>query len=271
MSNVSGMPQGGFDAETQAAFFEFRDRPQDFMVHAAFETGLGDQFPPEPAQLTAMTIAYRNDENIIRKRFAMLGETGVGFDWRAEGDVFKAAFRQQIGPMRAVKEQLETLEGGMDLGKLILGAVEKSREAGLRTIAGFVLFAAEANPNKRYAGLYIPRKTFTDIPLEFRELLLSTLSHAKQEGTDLQTDGSPELAELIQDVLRNEPWLANVAFLAASLHLDEHEALEAEVDKSINEQFATQQTRTTAGMDRKTRRQLAHQERRAARKKDLHN
>ncbi|MDO8266098.1 MAG: hypothetical protein Q7T41_04120 [Candidatus Saccharibacteria bacterium] len=209
----SGIP----DTQFAQAASEFALRASDFAIVMGNRTS--SDFPPEPSYPSVLQLAYTEEapdgSSRVRRQF-------VGFDTgSAHLKTFAGEYAKKLKPFEDI---LTDAEEQVDPNKqeFLKIAPNLSRNAGLRTVAGFVLFRSARNSKQFYSGLLVPKITTERTPLEFRNILVSLMGqvggknelaeHFRELGND---DGS----DILGQVMRLENTATNAGAMFAAMHL----------------------------------------------------
>lgn len=239
------------DPGAAAAFSELKLRPRDFASYV-----VGSNIPPllGPLNIEAVTAAYLEDADseAVKTQFYLRNKPAND----RLATAYRAAYRQDVGRLHEDVAKFEAIaEEG--LGFLAVRAVELAREAGLRTVAAFVLYAVESG--RTYGSLLIPKLTFDTVPLEYRERVVQMVKDVRDIGLDLAD--LPDITAPIQEVLNNSLTNRLFAFRAAATHLPDVEKSDHMV------QAAVRNLTSDRGENRQQRRKREAQERRQGRRK----
>lgn len=257
------------DTQTAMALSEVFLRPKDFKVASPEGVDI-DQlgFPPEPAYYTGFAIAYLepDEEGYAIRRKIYLEPQGQATP-TDNALAFLEGYREMVEDLHLMADAINEKQV-FDLGGIALRAAELAGAANLRTVG---VFAQVTTPRaeKRYSGLHIPRKTYTDLPLESRQQIIDILTNFGVDNLGILAEADEQTRSKIQKyLLQNNPNNANLAFLASALTLPTVEEVEQGVEQQI-ESFrpVTESDPRFEDMSRQERRKLQHKDRRQNRKK----
>lgn len=181
------------DQQLAQAVSELIIRLSDFKVIS--EGVEPEDFPPEPAYLSIMQIAYletAQDETRVRRQLVALDQDSNALK------AFSEAYEARMRPVQEIMPEILTPEKP-STNELLEIAPTLSAKVGLRTIANFVLFRSQQNPSRFYKGLIIPKNTIEKAPLEFRNFYISLMGQIG--GKESLKKHSKHLTQRIQEML----------------------------------------------------------------------
>lgn len=224
------------DPQVAEAFSEILLNPGAFKVDTRADSlGSNEMFPPEPSYLSAICAAYieKTQEGTgVRRQFILMEGKSIFENRQNTGLIFNKEYKDRIEPLHEFADNLLN-NNILNIGNLAVRAVELSIEKRLRTVAAFALFKS-ASTGQPYSALMIPKSTYSEIPLEFREEVIDVMNFCKKQGFSLSSE-SENTKKTLQKILQQDASTAKLAFLAAARHLpDLGTAIEA-IDAALNE------------------------------------
>jgi hypothetical protein len=212
------LPAFAIDPNIEAA----RALSEYFLQRDSFVTSPRADMPvtaPEDLRLLSCYVAYRDqaregvivrqlyvsdDENAplptIAAQFVGRYQTEVSSTQRDVINAGSAAFYEHV------------------VESLVVPSVECAKKDELRTVAGFALFQS-GDFERFYHNFFIPRKTYEEVPLLFRQTILNMLQAI--EGTGITRDRLFKDSDnkLFHEMMQNGASNRDMAFHAAALHM----------------------------------------------------
>jgi hypothetical protein len=174
------------------------------------------EFPPEPAELDAMQLAYIEEGTSgarVRRQFLAFGDRK-----RTSQDFPRAYARDMKIVDQDVPRRTELTPADKELLAIAPGL---SRQAGLRTVASFALFRSARNEKRVYSGLLVPGITVEQGPLAFRHMYVSLMGEVggKEKLKELQRQQGDTEEGIVDDIIGVQNAAIHAGAFLAGIHL----------------------------------------------------
>jgi|GEM_PF-7079384 len=174
-----------------------------------------DGFPPIPAEPVGMVHAYlEHDGDDSVRRQSVLNPLD-----KLIKPTFIEDFLQSYGDNLAqfhdiMANAAQVTPGALDDLRDI--AIIKTRESGLRTVAAFA-FMQTPDTQQYFGGFLIPRRLYTDLPAQQREILVSIRGILQNHGIDMDKLLTGKDKEIHRGMLQGDVRANTIAFFAGAL------------------------------------------------------